>query len=227
MKLSVKDVACLLDVSENTIHRWIRNSEIPFHKINEDYRFNQSEILAWATERRMKVLPHLLPDNDGSHVALPTLGEAVAQGGIIYRLGGDDPESVLREIVSRLFLPDNFDREFLSQVLLARESLGSTAIGNGIAIPHVRNPVILHVTQPSVTLCFLENPIDFKALDGKPVDTLFTLISTTTRCHLHLLSRISFVLHNPHLRQALVDRAPREELLAVLAAAEAEIPGSV
>lgn len=226
MKLSVKDVACLLDVSENTIHRWIRNSEIPFHKINEDYRFNQSEILAWATERRMKVLLHRLPDNNGSHGALPTLGEAVARGGIIYRLGGENPASVLREIVSRLLLPAEFDRDFLQQVLLARESLGSTAIGNGIAIPHVRNPVILHVTQPSVTLCFLENPIDFKALDGKPVNTLFTLISTTTRCHLHLLSRIGFVLHNPHLRQALVDQAPREELLAVLAAAEAEIPGS-
>ncbi len=118
------------------------------------------------------------------------------------------------------------DREFLYQVLLARETLGSTGIGNGIAIPHVRNPVILHVAKPTVTLCFLEKSIDFKALDGKPVTVLFTIISPTVRAHLHLLSRVGFVLHDQDLKDALARQAPREELMELLTRAESEIPAA-
>ena len=45
----------------------------------------------------------------------------------------------------------------------------STAVGDGIAIPHVRNPVVLHVGRPAIALCFLERAIEYGALDGKPV----------------------------------------------------------
>ena len=63
-----------------------------------------------------------------------------------------------------LRLPDEVDREFLFQVLVAREALEPTAIGDGIAIPHVRNPIVLHVPEPAITLCFLEAAVDFGAL---------------------------------------------------------------
>ena len=82
--------------------------------------------------------------------------------------------------------------------ILAREALGSTGIGDGIAIPRVRNPIVLHLSRPIVTLCFLERPVDFGALDGQPVTTLFTLISPTVRAHLHLLSRLSYNMQLPH-----------------------------
>lgn len=108
--------------------------------------------------------------------------------------------------------------------MLARETLGSTGVGNGIAIPHVRNPVVLHVVKPTVTICFLENAIDFKAIDGKPVNILFTVISPTVSAHLHLLSRISFVLHDPLFRATLSNHAARDVILSHLARAEAEIP---
>jgi mannitol/fructose-specific phosphotransferase system IIA component (Ntr-type) len=100
------------------------------------------------------------------------------------------------------------DREFLYKVLLARESLGSTGIGDGIAIPHVRNPIVLHLSRPIVTLCFLERPVDFGALDGQPVNTLFTLISPTVRAHLHLLSRLAFTLRDPRSTRRCATRLP-------------------
>ena len=89
------------------------------------------------------------------------------------------------------------DQDFLLRVLLAREALESTGIGDGIAIPHVRNPVVLHVSRPMITLCFLEQAVDYGALDGKPVNTVFSLISPTVRAHLRLLSRLSFALQDP------------------------------
>lgn len=223
MQMSVKEIALMLSVSEKTIYRWIKQSVIPHYKINEQYRFNRTEILEWATSRHMKVSPGIFAEEHSHADVLPSLLEAVKAGGIIYRLSGNDQAEVLRAIVDSLKLPEEVDREFLYQVLLARESLGSTGVGNGIAIPHVRNPVVLHVTRPTVTLCFLEKPIDFKTLDGKPVNTLFTIISPSVRAHLHLLSRIGFVLHNPELKQALMRQASRDELLELLAQAEAGI----
>jgi PTS system nitrogen regulatory IIA component len=131
-------------------------------------------------------------------------------GGIFYRVDGTDKESVLRSVVDLMRLPDQVDREFLLQILLERESLGSTAIGEGIAIPHVRNPIVLHVARPAVTLCFLENPIDFGALDGQPVKILFALISPSIRSHLHILSRLTFALRDPVFKQGLLQQDSRE-----------------
>jgi PTS system nitrogen regulatory IIA component len=226
MQVSVKDAAHMLNVSEKTIYRWIKESLIPFYKINEQYRFNRTEILEWATAQRMKVSPDIFFENDSSQNALPSLVEAVKAGGIIYRLSGEDPATVLQSIVDSIKLPEEVDRDFLYQVLLARETLGSTGIGGGIAIPHVRNPVILHVAKPTITLCFLEKSIDFKALDGMPVHVLFTIISPTVRAHLHLLSRICFVLHDQALKEALARQAPREELMDLLSRVESEIPAA-
>ena len=120
-------------------------------------------------------------------------------------------------------LPEDVDPEFLYQVLLAREALGSTGIGDGIAIPHVRNPIVLHLSRPTVTLCFLEQPVDFGALDGQPVSTLFTLVSPTVRAHLHLLSRLAFALRHPRFKAAVQSQASREEILDALREAEAAV----
>ena len=120
-------------------------------------------------------------------------------------------------------LPEEVDREFLYQVLLAREALGSTGIGDGIAIPHVRNPIVLHLSRPLVALCFLENPVDFGAIDKQPVTTLFTLVSPTVRAHLHILSRLGYVLRHPEVRAAITQQASRDEIMAALEKAEAQI----
>src|SRR5258706_7215771 len=99
----------------------------------------------------------------------PSLSEALRTGGVHYRVGGTDKASVLHAVVDMIKLPDEVDRDFLYQVLLAREALGSTGIGEGIAIPHVRNPIVLHLSRPMVVLCFLERAVEFCAIDRHPV----------------------------------------------------------
>ena len=223
MQVSVRTATEILNVSEKTIYRWIKQAIIPSYRIHEQFRFNRAELLEWATSRRIKVSPAIFEENE---LPLPGLLEALKAGGIFYRLGGSDRPSVLREIVEVLKLPEEVDRAYLCEVLLARETLGSTGIGDGIAIPHVRNPVVMHVAKPTVTLCFLEHPIDFRAIDNQPVRILFTLISPTVRAHLHLLSRLGFLLHNAPFREALLAEASRDDILAALAAAEAAIPAA-
>ena len=73
---------------------------------------------------------------------------------------------------------------------------------------------------PSITLCFLEQPIEYDALDGKPVHTLFTIVSPTTRAHLHLMSRLSFVLRDSGVRRAIKAQESRQEILRQIGRAE-------
>ncbi|HVT88680.1 MAG TPA: PTS sugar transporter subunit IIA [Tepidisphaeraceae bacterium] len=220
MRLAVRDAARLLNVTEKTIYRWIKQAVIPAYQINDQYRFNRAELLEWATSRKINVSPEIFAEPEGGDAPPPTLSEALAAGGIYYRIGGNDKASALHAVVETMKLPEEVDRQFLFQVLLAREALGSTGIGEGIAIPHVRNPIVLHISRPMVTLCFLERPIDFGALDGRAVTTMFTLISPTVRAHLHLLSRLGFALRAPDFKAAVIQQAPREEICQALLRAE-------
>jgi PTS system nitrogen regulatory IIA component len=213
MQLGVREVSKLLNVSEKTVYRWVNQGVLPAYRVNEQYRFNRAELLEWATSRKMNVSAALFDEPESHAAPIPDLVEALQAGGIFYRLGGADKEAVLRAVVEHMRLPDEVDRDFLLRVLLAREALQSTGIGDGIAIPHVRNPIVLHVPRPMITLCFLERPIDFGALDGRPVHALFSLISPTVRAHLRLLSRLSYALHDPGFKKAVTRQASREDLL--------------
>jgi nitrogen PTS system EIIA component len=214
MKLTVKEAAKLFNVSEKTIYRWVEQKGLPAFRINKQFRFSQAELLEWAAAGRTNISPELLREPESGSLPLPDPVQALANGGIYYRVAGTDRDSVLRNVVDMLRLPDHVDREFLLQVLLAREALGSTGIGDGIAIPHARNPIVLNVERPTITLCFLENPVDFAALDGLPVTILFTLINPTARAHLHVLSRLAFMLNDKGFREALKQQASRDKILA-------------
>ena len=223
MNLSVKDAAKLLTVSEKTIYRWIKQNVVPVYKVHEIYRFNRAELLEWATSRRMGVAADAFSEPESVTVILPTLYDALEAGGIFYRIEGKNREEVLVDAVNHARLPDEVDRAHLAQVLISREQLASTALGEGIAIPHPRSPGLLNITRPKVTLCFLEQPVDFFALDGRLVDILLLIFAPNLRAHLHLLSRLGFVLRDRKFRKALDDSESRENVFAALASAEEKI----
>jgi PTS system nitrogen regulatory IIA component len=225
MMLDVKEVSRLLAVSEKTVYRWISGKEIPAYKIGQSYRFNRVELLEWATERKIKVSHELFAEEISPGDDLPSLTDSLAAGGIHYHVAGSSKENLLRSIVGVMPLPGDVDREFLAEALLARENLGTTAIGDRIAIPHVRNPIVFHIGSPVLSLCFLDTPIDFGALDGKPVDTVFTLMTPTVRSHLHLLSRLGYALHLPELRSIITPESTAERITAALASVEASLAG--
>ncbi|MBI2401319.1 MAG: PTS sugar transporter subunit IIA, partial [Gemmatimonadetes bacterium] len=131
----------------------------------------------------------------------------------------------LRDVVARLPLPQDLDRDFLVTVLEAREAMGSTGIGDGIAIPHARNPILLHVDRPLVALCLLRHPVDFDAIDGIPVHALFVVISPSIPVHLKILARLGLVLRDADLRRLLRERAPADQIRASVQALESRSTG--
>jgi PTS system nitrogen regulatory IIA component len=214
MQLCIKDAVGIFDVSEKTIFRWIKQRNLPARQVNEQYRFNRAELLEWATECKVNVSAGIMSEPADDEGPPPRFDEALRLGGIFHSVGGTDKSSVLRAVVDLMPLPREVDRTFLYDVLLARESLGSTAIGDSIAIPHVRHPIVLHMLYPTITLCFLDHPMDFGAADGQPVGILFTLASSTVRAHQHLLSKLAHALKDPRFKALVAHRGPSEEILA-------------
>jgi PTS system nitrogen regulatory IIA component len=214
MQLTVREVAELLQVDEKIVYRWVSEDGLPAEQVNGQYRFNRTELLEWATVHKITLSPALFKDAAGSEPSQVRLDQALEAGGIFYDVMGSDKESVLRAMLSALPLPEDFDRAFLLQVFLSREALGSTGIGDGLAIPHPRFPVVLPVPRASITLCFLAEPIAYSAIDQQPVHTLFALISPTVPIHLQLLARLSYALRKPEFRQAVRTRSSREAILA-------------
>ncbi|MDR3554402.1 MAG: PTS sugar transporter subunit IIA [Syntrophobacteraceae bacterium] len=211
MQLDMKGAAALFSVSEKTLSLWIKTKKLPSYQVNGQYWFNRAELLEWATEHKVALSGQIIEAEKGG--APVRLDEALRLGGIFHDIGGTDKASVLNAVVDVMNLPPEVDRTSFCQLLLARESLGTTAIGDGIAIPHARHPIVLHTSHPTVTLCFLENPIDFGADDGRPVDILFTLVCPTVRGHQQLLAALALGLKDGRFRSVLTRKASGREIL--------------
>jgi PTS system nitrogen regulatory IIA component len=217
MLLTVRDVVRMLGVTEGDLFRMVESAEIPACKVHGQYRFNRDEVLEWATARRVALKSS---GQDAASGSLPRLDNALRSGGVHRGIRGGGKREVLTAAMGVVRLPATVDRAFLTQMLLAREEMASTGIGEGIAIPHVRNPVVLPIAEAMVALCYLDSPVEFGALDGKPVDSLFMIFSTSTRGHLHILSRLMFALRDERFHAGLRARAGCEQLVAELARLE-------
>ncbi len=222
MRLTVRDAATLLHVPERLILRGIRDGSLPAHNARERWMLSRDELLEWAGARGIDLgSDALLAWGDSP---ADSLAEALAAGGIHHDLPGQDLPGVLGEVVARLPLPAEGERAFLLEALLARETFGSTAIGGGVAVPHVRRPIVLDVAAPTVTLAFLRCPLDLASPDGLGVRTLFVIVSPTVRTHLHLLARLAFALRDGGVR-ALVDAAgPGVEIIEAVRRLERSAP---
>ncbi len=225
MLLESSKAAQALNVDNKTVLHWIKKDRLPAESIDGEYRINPVDLLEWATERGIKVDPCLYKMPDAENRPLPTLSQALQSGGIHRGIPGDDKETALRNVVAILDLPPEVDPDFILQVLLAREAMGTTAVGDGIALPHVRNPILVRLPVPKIALCFLSRPVDFGALDGKPVQILFTIISPDIRMHLHLLSKLAYCLRDRRLRNILWNQCDAGEIMAAILDIEKDIGG--
>lgn len=226
MQITLRQAAAYLNVDESTLRRWIKARGLPVHRVNERLHLNAIEVWEWAVEHGVPASRKLLEEARRSPDEVPPLSTLLEVGGIHHGVEGDDKSAVLAAIVKVLPLSKEVDRDFLLTVLDAREAMGSTGIGEGIAIPHVRNPILLHVDHPFVTLCLLRRPVEFGAIDGIPVHALFLVVSPTVPSHLRVLAQLTFVLRDPGLRRLLQARAPSDQILNHIRGLEHQTTGA-
>jgi PTS system nitrogen regulatory IIA component len=150
---------------------------------------------------------------------------ALLRGGTHHDVPGRTLEEVLGAVAAMPEIPEGIDRRLLRDLMVAREGLASTGVGRGVAIPHARDPVTVHVDKPVVLLCFLREPVDFRSIDGIPVTTLFALLSPGVRPHLRLLARLAWLLHDEPLNRLLAERSAETAILDRVLALEERIGG--
>src|SRR5579859_3468559 len=124
MDLSVREVARLLDVTEETVYRWVKAGTLPSYRVGESYRFNRVELQEWAVAHHHKVEPDRIATR-----ALPSLVDAIARG-VYYDIPGERREDVLEAIAKLDGIPNNVDRKMLHELLVAREQLAPTGLGD-------------------------------------------------------------------------------------------------
>jgi PTS system nitrogen regulatory IIA component len=221
MQLTLRQAAGYLGVGESAARRWITERALPVHEVNERLYLNAVELWEWAVENGVPVSRSLLTHARRAPDEVPPISDLLRAGGIFYDIEATEKRDLLRAFVARLPLPPEQDRDTLLSVLEAREAMGSTGIGDGIAIPHVRNPIVMHVDQAFVTLGLLRHPVEFDAIDAQPVHALFMVVSPTVPVHLRILAQLGFLLRDEVLRDLLRHRAPAEDILGRIEMLEA------
>lgn len=230
MILSLNEFAKSMELPPSTIERWIRQGRIPVRRKGDMCVFSTAAIRKWAASHNLIYTPPNAADietqredDDDSLVAVMRLG------GVHHNVPGNSVESVLRAAVDRMELFEGSEeKEILFQRLIEREQMMSTGIGNGVAVPHPRTPLSGGHIPPLITTCFLENPVDYHAVDKQPVFVLLVLVAPTAKLHLHILSRISFCLRDSAFIDLLRQTPDADTLLAKVARFDArfDLPGA-
>lgn len=238
MDLKIKDVAELLQVSEKTIRRWVDDEKIPNYRINDQFRFSLIEIENWLMNSQ-SVHPDSGSYQRGAAPIFPTItrgeGEvakgglqqfslyrAIHKGGVYSDIPGDTKEVLICGTMDCIAPSFGMDAEVLSDLLLDREELMPTALNHGIAVPHTRD-FLLPGPFDVVIVVFPEKPIEYGALDGQPVHTLFFLFSSCDKRHLHLLAKLAHLSSNTEASDLLRLKPSKEMLLEFIRDWESQI----
>lgn len=145
------------------------------------------------------------------------LGDILTRDGIVLALEGRTKKAVLQELSVRAAALTGAAERDVFEALLQRERLGSTGLGRGIAIPHVK---LRSLERIHCLFARLDQPIDFEALDGEPVDLIFLLLAPehASGDHLKALARISRLLREPRSLERLRSARDKAALYAALTA---------
>lgn len=140
------------------------------------------------------------------------LSEIINIKSIIPELASKDKKSVLEELAGSIAQQElSVDKDTLVKVLMEREQLGTTGIGDGIAIPHGK---LSNIDQPLISFGRSRDGLDFDSMDGQPSYLFFLLIApdNSSGVHLQVLAKIANLLKNSVFRKELMEAVSTKEL---------------
>jgi PTS system nitrogen regulatory IIA component len=211
--LTIEEVAKYLRVSERTVYDWAQKGEIPSGKIGTVWRFKKSDIERWVNDR-------LSSNRNVSAFSSIQIHNILSPDRIVFLSHSTKRDALLALADTLATAPQIKNKQELATEIVKREDLMSTAIGRGIAIPHVR---LSSVTDLVMAVGISRaDIIDFPSLDDQPVRLLF-MIAAAYNQHAYYLQTLSYFsqkLKSNELRSALLSVKTAQEAYALLAGAE-------
>jgi nitrogen PTS system EIIA component len=144
------------------------------------------------------------------------LTDLIAPDSVIPALKVTSKKQAIQVLAAKAAVLSGQSERAIAEILLQREKLGSTGVGNGIAIPHGKLPKLNKLFG---LFARLERPVDFESLDGQPVDLIFLLLAPETAGadHLKALARVARLLRDPDVVNKLRESHDAAALYSVLA----------
>ncbi len=218
--LSIEEVAARLNVSVEKLNHWVKQDKFPCQIKKGKMAFSDTAIKTWLEDNLKAAHNKLTAEHQSLQTPPPRRGRSmfdfILRGGVFYNIDGATPQDVITNALNAMPLPNYCNKAGVIEQILERESIVSTALGNGVAVPHARNPLMEHEDDERIAICFLRHPIDFRALDREPVTALFIMMSHARRSHLQMLQRISFFCSQDDFIAMLKRRAQKEEIFEYL-----------
>jgi PTS system nitrogen regulatory IIA component len=219
--MTLAEIAKYLKVSEKTILRMVKKGELPGSKVSNQWCFQRVAIEQWLTAKMESAPEDNLVSVIRTTPKIIPLAQLVSQDRIIMDVKAGDKESIIRQLTKPLEQANLLENpeEFIAS-LLAREEMGSTAIGYGVAIPHVHEQENSGVKQTCVVLGICHNGVDFDAMDGEPTYIFMLLCGNSITVHIRLLAKTMLMLRNPGTVEALRSCTTKSQVAEILRKAD-------
>ena len=140
----------------------------------------------------------------------------VGRGEVLGNVTGGTLEEIFKSICSKAKLPQGLEADAVVTELMDREKVLSTAVGNGIAIPHPRKPLFSREEDSMIVVAYLNQPLDMQAPDVKKVYVMFILLSSSSQFHIKALANLAKLIKNEEFRKGLQVKPPKEQLLELI-----------
>jgi len=203
------ETARFLRVAEDTLERWVRQGLIRSLD-RHGHDFDRDEVSRWARDRGMQIDPDPALQRARKEAALLS---AIERGAVTAGAEARSARDAIQVAIASLsHLAPGLRARLLDEVL-ERERMASTALGEGIAVPHPREPLGDALEQPLISLVLLDTPLDWAALDGELVHTVALLASPTAAAHLEILSQIGRAVRSPEAVRLLRGRLAKPALI--------------
>lgn len=197
MILTLKELAEYLRVNERTILRMLKTGQIQGAKIGGQWRFNGGQIdKVFFPNAPLGEEDVPLTALTQSQIDIP-ISRMMNEDRVILDLQANSVEDVINELVlPKVFNTLVLDINDLKDKCIARESLLSTGVGNGLAVPHPRDPIPTLRAPGCIIVGRSSKGINFNAPDGKPVKLFFLVCSQNIELHLHMMGCMARMLGN-------------------------------
>ena len=207
--LTIEEVAKYLRVSDRTVYDWAQKGEIPAGKIGTVWRFKKSEVENWVNAR--------LSSDSSKQTQIEVQVRNILSPERVIFINHTTKRDALVELADVLATaPQVKNAQELTTEILKREELMSTAIGRGIAIPHVR---LSSVTDLVMAVGVCRQPLeDFQTIDDERVNLLFMIAAAYNQhsYYLKTISHFSAKLKKNDLRQAMTQASSEKEVYDLL-----------